>query len=254
MKCKMKNGKWKILVALFSFSILSAYQAQVKPFESYNISSSVAGLVVDAKKNKEATEYRGVIVKIDDKQDLIDLENIKKQIELTRDEIKNQQEVVKRKYEIYKKYEKLKTKSQETKNLKFYDYIGAKNQLIALKSKLDDLLSKEKKLEDIINKKNIKVNGYVEAVLVKNGDYVAPGKVVAVVDDISKDKLTIYVPINEIDKIQNKAIYINGKKSNFKIYKIWKTPDSQYVTSYKVELVGNGLKIGDIVKVDFKKE
>ena len=64
--------------------------------------------------------------------------------------------------------------------------------------------------------------------------------------------MTIYVPIDEIDKIKNKYIYINGKKSEFKIYKIWNVPDTQYVTSYKVELVGNGLKFGDIVKVEFK--
>jgi multidrug resistance efflux pump len=235
-------------------SLLFSYEAQVKPFESYNISSSVSGLVVDAKKNKEATYFNGVIVKIDDKTDLINLQNIKNQIELLKQEIKNQKEIVKRKYQIYKKYEKLKTKSIEAKNMKFYDYIGAKNQLISLKSKLSDLIASKDKLKDIIDKKNIKVNGYVESVLVKKGDYVAPGKVVAIVDDISKEKLTIYVPISEISKIENKKVYINGKKSNFKIYKIWKVPNSKFVTSYKVELVGSGLKIGDIVNIEFKKE
>jgi acetyl/propionyl-CoA carboxylase alpha subunit len=242
----------KINILMLFIGVLFAYEAQVKPFEKYNITSSVAGEVIASKKDKEADVYTGVIVKIDDKQDLIDLKNVKSQIDLTRQEIENQKEVVKRKYQIYKKYQNLKTKSQEVKNLKFYDYIAAKNQLIALNSKLDDLISKRDKLKDIIDKKNIKVNGYIEAVLVKKGDYVAPGKVVAVVDDISKEKLTIYVPIEKIDQIKNKTVYINGKKSNFKIYKIWKTPDSQYITSYKVELVGNGLKIGDIVKIVLK--
>jgi len=69
--------------------------------------------------------------------------------------------------------------------------------------------------------------------------------------DISKQKLYIYVPIDKIDSIKNKKVYINKKRSNFKIYKIWKIPDDKYITSYKVELIGKGLKFGDIVNVSF---
>jgi hypothetical protein len=80
---------------------------------------------------------------------------------------------------------------------------------------------------------------------------VAPGVLIAEVYDISKEKLIIYVPIDKIDIIK-KQLLINGKKSNFKVYKVWDVPDSEYITSYKVEIVGRGLKMGDIVKVDFK--
>ena len=242
----------KFNILILFVGVLFAYEAQVQPFEKYNITSSVAGKVIESKKEKEANIYNGVIVKIDQVQDLIDLKNINSQIELTKKEIDNQKKVVKRKFDIYKKYESLKTKSEEAKNLKFYDYIAAKNQLISLNSKLNDLISKRDKLKDTIDKKNIKVSGYIEAVLVKKGEYVAPGKIIAVVDDISKQKLTIYVPINEIENIKNKKIYINGKIGSFKIYKIWKVPDSKYITSYKVELVGKGLKIGEIVKIELK--
>lgn len=239
-----------IFVLIFSF--LSAYQAQVKPFDTYNVTSSVAGKILEVKKDKEATFYKGVLVKIDDKQDLIDLKNLNFQIKLTKEEIKNQEEVVKKKKAIYEKYMRLKTKSQEAKNLKFYDYINAKNQLISLKSKLSDLIAKKDKLKDVIDKKNIKVEGYVESIKVKKGEYVSPGKLIAIVDDLSKEKLTIYVPIDRMENIKNSRVYINGKKSNFKIYKIWKTPDSKFITSYKVELIGNGLKVGEIVRVELR--
>ncbi len=60
------------------------------------------------------------------------------------------------------------------------------------------------------------------------------------------------MPINKIDLIKNKVVYINGKKSNFKISKIYKVTDPKYITSYKVELIGNGLKFGDVVRINFK--
>jgi multidrug resistance efflux pump len=241
----MKKLLW-LLVGVMLFG----YSAKVEPFDTFNIKASVGGKVVEAKKDLEAKEVRGVIVKLDDTTEKIDLKNLQNQIEILKKEIKNQEEIVKRKYDTYKRYQNLKTKSLEEKNMKFYDYIGAKNQLLNLKSQLSNLIANKDKLKDLINKKNIKANGYLEKIAVNRGDYVAPGALVAIVDNIKKQKLTIYVPIGE--DIKNKSVYINGKKSSFKIYKIWKTPDPQYITSYKVELVGSGLRLGEIVKVELK--
>ena len=237
-----------IIVAVF----LYGYSAKVEPFEIYKIKSAVNGSVVFYEKKAEANLFKGLLVKIDDNNENIELENLKTQANLLKEEIKNQEEIVKRKYDTYKRYQKLKTKSVEEKNMKFYDYINAKNQLINLKTQLSNLNANIKKLIDTINKKNIKVSGYVNKIYVKTGDYVAPGSLIAEIDDITKQKLTLYVPINEIDKIANSVIYINNRPSNFEIYKIWRVPDDKYVTSYKVELIGSGLKIGEIVKVEFK--
>jgi biotin carboxyl carrier protein len=237
-----------IIVAVF----LYGYSAKVEPFEIYKIKSAVNGSVVFYEKKAEANLFKGLLVKIDDNNEKIELENLKTQANLLKEEIKNQEEIVKRKYDTYKRYQKLKTKSVEEKNMKFYDYINAKNQLISLKTQLSNLNANIKKLIDTINKKNIKVSGYVNKIYVKTGDYVAPGSLIAEIDDITKQKLTLYVPINEIDKIANSVIYINNRPSNFEIYKIWRVPDDKYVTSYKVELIGSGLKIGEIVNVEFK--
>ena len=233
-------------------TLLFAYDAKVEPFDVYKIKSAVSGTVVKVYKNLEAKNTNATIVKIDDKQNLIDLKNLRSQVKILNDEIINQQAIVKRKEKTYLTYKKLKTKSKTEKDMKFFDYMNAKNQLLNLKTQLNSTLASIEKLKDTISKKNIKVKGYVFKIYVNEGDYVAPGVLIAEVYDVSKQKLTIYVPIDEINKIKNKDIYINGKKSEFKIYKIWNVPDTQYVTSYKVELIGNGLRFGDIVKVEFK--
>jgi len=238
-----------LVLAVFAFS----YEAKVEPFDVYKIKSSVAGKIVKSNKTLEAKTINNVVIaKIDDKQNIIDLKNLTLQAKILKEEIANQNETVKRKKTVYEKYKRLKTKSQTQKDLKFYDYTASLNQLLNLKSQLNNTLANIEKLKDIIDKKSIKANGYVYKVYVNKGDYAAPGMLIADVYDVSKQKLTIFVPIDEIDSIKNKKIYINSKPSGFKIYKIWNVPDSQYVTSYKVELIGNGLKFGEIVKIEFK--
>jgi len=245
----MKKALVFFIIAVFAF----AYEAKVEPFDIYKIKASVSGKIVKADKNFEAKSVKNrLIVKIDDKQNLIDLKNSEAQLKILKEEIINQSAVVKRKKRIYEKYKTLKTKSQNEKDLKFYDYIAAKNQLLNLKSQFNNTSANIEKLKDTISKKNIEVSGYVYKIYINKNDYASPGVLIADVYDISRQKLTIFVPIEEIEGIENKKIYINGKLSGFKIHKIWKVPDTQYVTSYRVELVGKGLKLGEIVKVELK--
>jgi len=233
--------------------ILFAYDAKVEPYEVYKIKAAASGEVVYANKKAESKLLDNVlIVKIDDTKDKINLRNLNSQIELLKSQIKNQQEIVNRKLAIYKRYKNLRTKSQEQKDMKFFDYVNAKNALLNLKTQLANLIAQRDSTLDTINKKNIKVNGYLYKIYVTAGDFVTNGKEVAEVDDVSKQKLTIYVPIDKIEEIKNKPVYINGNPSDFKIEKIWIVPDSKYVTSYRVDLVGSGLRFGEIVKVEFK--
>ena len=241
-------------IYLFFIAVcLFAYEAKVQPYEVYKIKAPLGGEVVFANKKAEARNVTNtLILKIDDTKDRINLDSINNQISVLKKEITNQQEIVKRKKEIYERYKNLSTKSLEQKNAKFYDYMAAYNQLLNLKNQLNSLYSQQKTTIDNINKKNIKVNGYVYKVYVTSGDYVNPGALVAEVDDISKQKLTIYVPIDKIDSILNKTVYINSQPSDFKIEKIWSVPDEKYITSYRVDLVGNSLRFGDVVKIEFK--
>jgi len=242
----------KKFLLFFIFIYLYGYMAKVEPFDTFNIKASVSGKVIATFKNLEAENINNkIIVKLDSNQEEIDLKNTISQIKILKEEIKNQEKIVKRKKETYLRYKRLKSKSVDEKNMKFYDYIASFNQLLVLKSNLATLEDKKEKLLDILNKKNIKFTGYLTEIVVSKGDYVNPGVLVAKGYDVSKQKLYIYVPIDKIDTIKDKTVYINNKKSNFKIYKIWKVPDIKYVTSYKVELIGNGLKFGDIVNVSF---
>jgi TolA-binding protein len=243
----------KKLIFLFTAVFVFAYEAKVEPFDIYKIKSSVAGEVVLSAKSTEAKNLKNsTIVKIDDTQNLIDLKNLQEQVKILKEEIQNQKEILKRKKSVYEKYKNLKTKSQLEKDLKFYDYINAQNQLLNLNSQLNADIAGIEKLKDTINKKNVKADGYVYKIYVNRGDYVAPGMLIADIYDVSKQKLTIYVPVNEAEDLKNKKVYINSKPGKFKIYKIWSVPDTQYVTSFKVELVGNGLKFGNIVNVELK--
>jgi len=236
-------------IGVFLFS----YEARVEAFKTYHIKAPINGEVVISNKNLESKELNSsLIVKIDDKVERSELNNLNNQINLIKEEIKDLKEVVKRKKELFLRYKNLTSKSLQEKDLKFFDYINSKNQLLNLKSQLSSLYSQKVKILDTIDKKNIKFTGYLYSVSVEKGDYVNIGMEVALGYDISKEKIDIYVPIEKIDEIKNKKVYINGKKSNFKISKIFIVPDTQYITSYKVELVGNGLKIGEVVKVEFK--
>ena len=245
----MKKIIGLIVISIFLFG----YKAKVEAFEVYNIKAVVNGKVVIANTDLEATNVKDkLIVKIDDTDNKIDLENLQNQLELLKKQINNQQIVVKRKKDIYERYKKLKTRSQTEKDLKFFDYISSLNQLINLKSQYSNTLANIKRIKDTINKKSIKANGYIFKIHVKKDDYVNLGSLIANVYDISQQKLTVYVPIEERENIKNKQVYINGKKSNFKIYKVWDVTDDKFVTSYKVELIGNGLKFGEIVNIELK--
>ena len=240
---------------LFLAVILFGYEAKVEPFETYVIKAAVSGEVVKTNKNLESKNLKNaLIVKLDDKVEIANLKNLQNQINFLKREIKNQSEIVKRKKAIYLRYQKLSSKSVEQKDNKFYDYTASLNQLLNLKSNLSNLTEQVVKTKDLLDKKNIKFSGYLYEIDVSKGDYVAPGVKIALGYDVSKEKIDIFVPVDKINSVKNSVVYINGKKSSFKISKIWKMTDTKYITSYKVELTGKGLKLGDIVNIEFKTE
>ena len=66
----------KLIFLIATFLI--AYEAKVEPFDVYNIKSYVNGAVVKVYKNLETKNINNdIIVKIDNKQNLIDLKSLK---------------------------------------------------------------------------------------------------------------------------------------------------------------------------------
>ena len=241
-----------IYSSLIASSLLFGYYGKVEPFQTYDIKSDVSGKVIDVNKSSEGTNYKGIVIKIDDYQNRIDLQNLQNQLKNYKSILSSQQKILDKKYKTYQIYKTLKTKSQIDKDLKFYDY---QNSLIALnqtKNTISNLLAQIAKLKDTIQKKSISFKNYIYKIDVNKGDYVNFATPLATIMDIQKVKIDIFVPINKIVSIKNKKIYINDKLSNFKIDKIYKVADSKYVTSYKVEIVGKYPKISDIVKVEFR--
>jgi len=243
----------KIYISLIVSSLAFGYYGKVEPFDTYKIKSDVNGKVVEVNKSAEATNYKGIVIKIDDYQDKIDLKNLETQVKNLEIIKKAQQKIVAKKRKTYQIYQTLKTKSQVEKDNKFYDY---QNSLIALnqtKNNISNLKAQIAKLKDTIHKKSISFNNYIYSIDVNKGDYINVSTPIATTMDITKVKIDIYVPIDKIDFIKNKKIYINSKLSDFKIDKIYKVADSKFTTSYKVEIIGTYPKISDIVKVDFKE-
>ena len=242
----------KVYMSLLASSLLFGYYGKVEPYQTYNIKSDVSGKVIEVNKSSEATNYKGIVIKIDDYQNKVDLKNLKTQLKNFEIIKKSQKAIVKRKKRIYEIYKNLKTKSQIEKDNKFFDY---QNSIIALnqtENTISNLKAQISKLEDTISKKNISFKNYIYEIKVNKGDFVNFATPIATTMDISKVKIAVFVPIDKIDTIKNKKIYINDKVSNFKIDKIYKVADKKYVTSYKVEIIGKYPKISDIVKVEFK--
>ena len=242
----------KVYISILAGSLLFGYYGKIEPYQTYNIKSEVSGKVIDVNKSSEATSYKGIVIKIDDYQNKIDLKNLENQLKNFEIIRNSQQNIVNKKRKTYEIYKTLKTKAQIEKDNKFYDY---QNSLIALnqtKNNISNLKAQISKLKDTINKKSISFNHYIYSINVNRGDFVNVSTPLATTMDIKKVKIDIYVPIDKIETIKNKKIYLNKKISNFKIDKIYKIADNKYTTSYKVELVGKYPKISDIVKIEFK--
>jgi len=241
-----------VLINSLVTTLFASYYAKVEPVETYIIKSDVSGKVVEVNKSAISTNYKGIVVKIDDYQDKVNLINIENKLEILKTILSSQKEILKRKKRVYETYKKLTSKSQNEKDLKFFDYKNALISYNQTRSNILDLEAKLKILNNSISKKKISFNNYIYDIYVNKGDYLNPSNVIAKTMDLSKEKIYIYVPVDKINSIKNKKIYINGKFSNFKIAYIKKVADDKFVTSYKVKLVGNYPNISEIVKVDFK--
>jgi hypothetical protein len=241
-----KIGLVSIATSLF------AYYGKVEPINTYTIKSDISGKVVDVNRSAVATNYNGIVIKIDDYKDRINLKNYENQVKNLENILKFQKENMLKKKRTYETYNKLKSKSQYEKDLKFYDYSASVIAYNQTKNSISNLKAQIDSLKDTISKKNISFKNYIYEIDVHKGDYLNFGSLIAKTMDLKKDKIYIYVSINKINSIKNKKVYINSKPSNFTISYIGKVADSKFVTSYKVKLVGNYPTVSEIVKVEFK--
>ena len=244
-----------LIYKLFGISVCSlafGYYGKVEPINIYNIKSEINGKVIEVNKTAVATNYKGIVIKIDKYQDEVNLKNLQTQLSNLRNILMAQKKILEKKKNIFNTYNRLSSKSQFEKDIKFLDYQNILILVNQTKNTISNLEAQIKILKDKIFKKNISFKNYIYDININKGDYINFGTPIATTMDITKQKIYIFVPIDKIETIKNKKIYINDKLSNFKIEYIQKISDTKFITSYKVKLVGNYPIISDIVKINFK--
>ena len=245
------------------------YYAKVEPIDIFTIASNVQGEVLFADEDLIGKKLgKEPFIRIDAKTDIADLKalqlkavSLKEMIKADEEMVRNLQESARLKKENYASIKDLSVKSKTQKDAVYFDLIATKNQLLATKkelasyrSQLADLEAKKVRLEKSINDKNIEAPGLVlYEMLVKKGDVVTPAKPLAKVADTSKAILTIYVDADTLQQIEKKRVYINDKKTGYRVSRITPIADSQNISKYKVQIIIDPPKIfSKLVKVELK--
>jgi len=217
------------------------YYAKLEPIQNYVVKSSVSGKVVYSNTKVEGNIAKNdVIIEIDTTLNKIELEQSKNKLNLVNEMIDIEALNLDR-------LNKVTSKSQFEKDTQ-------KLKVINLQSTKADLVIKIETLKDTLkNKKLIEKSKYISNIYVKEGDYVNPGTSLYDAKDVTKAKLEVYIPIDIIDDIKTKTIYLDGKETNTKINKIYNVADENHISSYKVQLLVDKPKaFSRLVKIEFK--
>ena len=262
--------KFLLLFLLSSLSLLAKeYYSKVEPYEILNISSNVSGQVTFADERREGKVLgKKAYIKIDDKLDRLELENIKKKVALLKNTLKlnkemqkNYEVILSKKQKNYDNIKALKTKSVIEKDREFFDLVSTQNTLISTAKEVDnlnvqinDLDLRSEQLQKSVTDKSLSANGYVLYSLnVKEGQVVNPGMLLSQVADISKAKLTIFLNAKDMREVKSKVLYLNGEKTDYKISRLWEIADSVHLSSYKAEIIIKAPKyFSELMKVELR--
>ncbi|MEA3384157.1 MAG: hypothetical protein U9Q20_05720 [Campylobacterota bacterium] len=227
------------LIGTFSFSM--EFYAKLEPLNTYNIKSSVSGNITYVNKSIESKNIlKDTVIKIDSIVNKIDL----KQSVL---KLKSLEDILAIENSTLESYKKISSKSK-------FDKDNQKIKILNIESSMSDLKTKIATLKDQIKKKTLIENDkYIYNIAVEIGDYVNPGTLLYTAMDLTKGKLEVYIPMDSAKNIKNKTIYIDGKKSNLKISKLYSVADSKHISSYKCEIiVTNPETFSKLTKIEFK--
>ncbi|EIF51876.1 hypothetical protein [Sulfurovum sp. AR] len=200
------------------------HYAKVEPYESVTLKSAVSALVMDVDLEAEGSVVdQKRVIYLDDYLDKVNLKTSKENLLILH-------ETLKRKESYFHRIDKLKTTSAAQKDDAFYSFAAAKTQYL-------DMQYKIAQLEDSIEKKSIVLkNMYLYEIMVRKGDYVTPGSPLAKVVDASRAKLVLFLEPEELDKIEQKTVYLNGEKTLYKVDKVWSVADEKFISSYRAEI------------------
>lgn len=218
------------------------YYSKLEPINSYVVKSAVSGLILYTNDNVEGrvVKNKTTIIEIDSAVDKIDLVQTKKKLKIIESMIEIEDN-------NYNRLQKVSSKSAFEKD-------NQKIKALNLKSSKSDLIIKFETLKDRIKKKSLlEIDSYIYNIAVEKNDYVNPGTVLYEAKDLSKGKLEIFIPISDLQSIQEKTIFIDDSKTDLKIDKIYKVADTKHISSYKCEIIINNPKtFSRLVKIEFK--
>ena len=260
-----------LLIIPFTQLLAKQYYAKVEPYEIRTISANVSGLVLFTDEQKEGARLgnKDYIV-IDDELDVIEYDKLEKKIELLHVTLSlnaklksNYEEILRRKSENYERIKNLKIKSSVEKDREFYDLVASQNSLLSLEkeiaslqTQINDLELRSAQLKRSISDKHLKADGYIlYALMVKPGQVVVPSTPLAKIADASRALLTLYLSSEEISTAKDKILYLDGKKSNYKIDRIWNIADEQHLSSYKAQIIIDAPEhFSALMKVELRDE
>lgn len=239
----------KILLAIFCSLTLvfaSEYMTKIEPFESFEIKSQTTGIVEFVNRDLESQfiKMNQVLIEINSKDEEIELHKQKNSLAV-------QREIVKIKQRNYSAKNRVSQMSRYEKEREKLDFLESKKELVLIQEEI-------KRLKNEISKKKLEVkNRYIHKIYVNKGEYITLGDNLYGSFNISKQKITLYLSFEEIESLDEKLIYIDGVKSDFKVHKISKIKDEIRVSRYKVEFIkqNNDLEnffFDRVVKVELK--
>ena len=234
----------KLFLLLLSPLLLFAkvHYAKVEPFESVILKSAVSALVMDVDLEAEGSVVdQKRVIYLDDRLDKINLKTSNENLLIIHETLKRQES-------YFQRIDKLKTTSTAQKDNAFFSFASSKTQYL-------DMQYKVAQLEDSISKKSIVLNNkYLYKLMVRKGDFVNPGTALAEVKDATKAKLVLFLEPEELDNIEQKSVYLNGEKTEYKVNKVWKVADEKFISSYRAEIYLPAPKVlfSKLMKVEIK--
>ena len=263
----------KIILFCLSAPLLLAnhYFAKEEPYEIRSISANASGMVVFADEDKIGKKLSSKpYIKIDSLLDTQELAYNKKKIEYLKNTIKINEEMLKnlrssleRKEQNYENIKNLKIKSKIEKDREYADLIASQNLLLStekelqnLKVQIADLELRQVQLKQTLHYKNITAKGFVlYELLVRPGQVVNIATPLAKVADLSRAKLTIYLQREDMQNLDKKVVYIDGKKTSYKVSRVADIADSVHLSKYKAQIIIKAPRVfSNLVKVELKDE
>ena len=259
-----------LLFLIHSVLFSKVYYSKVDPFEVRYISANVPGLITFIDEDMIGKKlFSKAYLLIDSELDEKELKTIKTKIlylknTLTINEkiLENLQNALFKKRGNYKRVENLKIKSKIEKNREFYDLITSENnylnitkEMFTLKNQIADLELRKTQLKRGIKDKKIINKGFIlYSIDVKVGQVVNVSTPLAKIADTSKAKLTLFLDEKDALKAQEKIIFLNNKKTNYKLTRVSNISDATNISKYKAHIIIKSPKLfSKLIKIELKE-